>query len=96
MKVSRVLSVWYHVRVALLHGYIIIKTVLVSFSVPTGGLTPPSFTLWATASSLTVRVHEKPILRKLFPYGLIYTIYLEERGQDKKVGIKIGTIQEIM
>lgn len=44
--------------------------------------------MWATSSSLTVRVHEKPILRKLFPFGLTYTIYLEERGQDKKVGIQ--------
>ncbi|XP_037333554.2 interleukin-10 receptor subunit alpha [Pungitius pungitius] len=47
-------------------------------------LQPPSFTLWATSSTLTVYVHPKPILKKLFPYGLTYTIHLEERGQHKK------------
>ncbi|XP_028429507.1 interleukin-10 receptor subunit alpha isoform X2 [Perca flavescens] len=45
---------------------------------------PPSFTLWATSSTLTVYVHPKPILKKMFPYGITYTIYLEETGQNKK------------
>ncbi|XP_078102309.1 interleukin-10 receptor subunit alpha isoform X4 [Sander vitreus] len=45
---------------------------------------PPSFTLWATSSTLTVYVHPKPILKKMFPFGLTYTIYLEETGQNKK------------
>ncbi|XP_033970915.1 interleukin-10 receptor subunit alpha [Trematomus bernacchii] len=49
-----------------------------------GVLQPPSFTLWATSSTLTVSIHQKPILKELFPFGLTYTIYLEERGQDKK------------
>ncbi|XP_054455253.1 interleukin-10 receptor subunit alpha [Anoplopoma fimbria] len=47
-------------------------------------LQPPSFTLWATSSTLTIYVHQKPILKKLFPYGLTYTIYLEEKGQHIK------------
>ncbi|KAF3692775.1 Interleukin-20 receptor subunit alpha [Channa argus] len=47
-------------------------------------LLPPSFTLWATSSTLSVYVHQKPILRKLFPYGVTYTIYLEERGENNK------------
>ncbi|XP_056230997.1 interleukin-10 receptor subunit alpha isoform X1 [Seriola aureovittata] len=47
-------------------------------------LQPPSFTLLATSSTLSVSVHKKPILRKLFPFGLTYTIYLEDRGQDNK------------
>ncbi|XP_041851774.1 interleukin-10 receptor subunit alpha [Melanotaenia boesemani] len=47
-------------------------------------LLPPSFTLWATSSTLTVYVHEKPILKKLFPYGVTYTIYLDEMGQENK------------
>ncbi|XP_059186642.1 interleukin-10 receptor subunit alpha [Centropristis striata] len=47
-------------------------------------LQPPSFTLWATSSSLTVHVHQKPILKKLFPFGLTYTIYLEDTGQNRK------------
>ncbi|XP_044210898.1 interleukin-10 receptor subunit alpha [Thunnus albacares] len=45
---------------------------------------PPSFTLWATSSTLAVYVHKKTILNKLFPYGLIYTIQLEERGPHPK------------
>lgn len=63
---------------------------LIHFSVPVGELLPPSFTLWATSSTLTVKVHQRPILRKLFPFGITYTIYLEERGQEEKVGIRIG------
>lgn len=51
-----------------------------------GKLQPPSFTLWATFSTITVSVHPKPILKKIFPFGLKYTIYLEEKGQDNKVG----------
>ncbi|XP_058489766.1 interleukin-10 receptor subunit alpha isoform X2 [Solea solea] len=46
-------------------------------------LSPPTFTLLATSSTLSVYVHQKPILRMLFPYGLTYTIYLEETGQNK-------------
>ncbi|KAG7478566.1 interferon alpha beta receptor 1-like [Solea senegalensis] len=46
-------------------------------------LSPPTFTLLATSSTLSVYVHQKPILRMLFPYGLTYTIYLEEAGQNK-------------
>lgn len=47
-------------------------------------LLPPSFTLWATSSSLTVYIHQKPILEKIFLFGLTYTIYLEERGENEK------------
>lgn len=47
-------------------------------------LLPPSFTLWATSSSLTVYIHQKPILKNLFHFGLTYTIYLEERGENEK------------
>lgn len=50
-----------------------------------GKLRPPSFTLWPTSSSLTVFVHQKPILLKLFPFGVIYNVYLEQEGEDKKV-----------
>ncbi|XP_022051823.2 interleukin-10 receptor subunit alpha [Acanthochromis polyacanthus] len=45
---------------------------------------PPSFTLKATSSSLTVYVHEKPILKKLYLYWVTYTIYLEEKGEHSK------------
>ncbi|CAK6968155.1 interleukin-10 receptor subunit alpha [Scomber scombrus] len=47
-------------------------------------LQPPSFTLWATSSTLTVYIHEKEILYELFPFGLTYNISLEERGQHSK------------
>ncbi|XP_034460652.1 interleukin-10 receptor subunit alpha [Hippoglossus hippoglossus] len=46
-------------------------------------LQPPSFTLLATSSTLSVKVHQKLVLRKIFPYGLTYTIYLEETEKDK-------------
>ncbi|KAG7238734.1 hypothetical protein INR49_031250 [Caranx melampygus] len=47
-------------------------------------LMPPSFTLLATSSSLAVHVHQKPILKKIFPFGLTYTIFLEEKGTVNK------------
>ncbi|XP_068614680.1 uncharacterized protein [Brachionichthys hirsutus] len=47
-------------------------------------LRPPSFSLWATCSTLTVYVHKKSVLKKLFPYGAVYTIYLQEKGHDSK------------
>ncbi|KAJ0063953.1 hypothetical protein NL108_014469, partial [Boleophthalmus pectinirostris] len=46
-------------------------------------LQPPSFTMWATSSTLTIHIHQKPILRKLFLYGITYTIYLVETEQNK-------------
>ncbi|XP_040902924.1 interleukin-10 receptor subunit alpha [Toxotes jaculatrix] len=42
-------------------------------------LQPPSFTLVATSSSLSVSVHQKPILRNLYPYGVKYTIHLVDK-----------------
>ncbi|XP_061136447.1 uncharacterized protein LOC133155273 isoform X2 [Syngnathus typhle] len=51
-------------------------------------LQPPSFTLYATSSTITVRVHQKPILRKLFPYGVTYIIKLEEKNRIDKVEAK--------
>uniref|UniRef100_UPI003AAAC818 interleukin-10 receptor subunit alpha n=1 Tax=Centroberyx gerrardi TaxID=166262 RepID=UPI003AAAC818 len=50
-------------------------------------LLAPSFTLLATSSSLIVKVHKKPILTKLFPYDMTYTIYLDEKGRDNKTTI---------
>ncbi|XP_070762281.1 interleukin-10 receptor subunit alpha [Enoplosus armatus] len=74
----------YKVRVQLVAGDDVSEWTGKKFLPNTSELQPPSFTLWATSSTLTVYVHQKPILRKLFPYGLTYTIYLEERGQDTK------------
>ncbi|XP_032366457.1 interleukin-10 receptor subunit alpha isoform X2 [Etheostoma spectabile] len=59
-------------------------TKFTKFTLNTSKLQPPSFNLWATSSTLTVYVHPKPFLKAMFPYGLTYTIYLEETGQNKK------------
>ncbi|XP_072319438.1 interleukin-10 receptor subunit alpha [Eucyclogobius newberryi] len=48
-----------------------------------GDLQPPSFTMWATSSTLTIHMHQKPILKKLFLFGISYTIYLEDKEQNK-------------
>ncbi|KAJ3590264.1 hypothetical protein NHX12_008218 [Muraenolepis orangiensis] len=47
-------------------------------------LSPPSFTLRATSSSLAVAVDEKPVLRKLFEFGVTYTVFLAEIGKENK------------
>ncbi|TNN01826.1 hypothetical protein fugu_011208 [Takifugu bimaculatus] len=77
-------TVGYKVQVQLVAGQsssIWIKTkILLNKS----NLRPPTFTLYPTSSSLTVHVHKKPILSILFPYGVIYTINLEQRGEDEK------------
>ncbi|KAK7882581.1 hypothetical protein WMY93_028755 [Mugilogobius chulae] len=49
----------------------------------TGDLQPPSFTMWATSSTLSIKIHKKPILGELFPYGIIYTIYLLDKERNK-------------
>ncbi|XP_033953821.1 interleukin-10 receptor subunit alpha [Pseudochaenichthys georgianus] len=75
----------YKVRVQLVAGdNVSVWSQRKKFILNYGALQPPSFTLWATSSTLTVSVHQKPILKELFPFGLTYTIYLEERGQDTK------------
>ncbi|KAM7413080.1 hypothetical protein PAMA_020454 [Pampus argenteus] len=70
----------YKVRVQLVDGRNTSAWIIKRFLPNESELQPPSFTLWATSRTLTVYVHKKPILKKLFPYGLIYTIYLEEQG----------------
>ncbi|XP_077422326.1 interleukin-10 receptor subunit alpha [Vanacampus margaritifer] len=47
-------------------------------------LQPPSFTLYATSSTITIRVHQKSILRKLFPFGVTYIIHLNEKSRNDK------------
>ncbi|XP_075956646.1 interleukin-10 receptor subunit alpha [Anarhichas minor] len=74
----------YKVRVQLVAGDDVSVWKYKKYLLNTSELQPPSFTLWATSSTLTVSVHQKNILKKIFPYGLTYTIYLEERGQHKK------------
>lgn len=48
-------------------------------------LPPPTFTMWATSSTLTVHIHHNHILRKLFKFGVTYTISLEEKGENKSI-----------
>ncbi|XP_020495009.1 interleukin-10 receptor subunit alpha [Labrus bergylta] len=75
----------YKVRVQLVSGDDVSGwTVKLKFLPNTSELSPPSFTMMATSSTLKFIVHQKPILRKLFPYGVIYTIYLEETGEENK------------
>ncbi|XP_038548643.1 interleukin-10 receptor subunit alpha [Micropterus salmoides] len=74
----------YKVRVKLVAGDDESEWSAKKFLPNTSELQPPSFTLRATSSTLTVYVHEKPILKKLFHFGVIYTIYLEERGEYTK------------
>ncbi|TKS81019.1 Interleukin-10 receptor subunit alpha [Collichthys lucidus] len=69
----------YRVRVQLVAGDAESAWVRKTVTPNDGKLLPPSFTLWATSSTIAVKVHQKPILKKLFPYGVTYTIYLEDR-----------------
>ncbi|XP_074536014.1 interleukin-10 receptor subunit alpha [Halichoeres trimaculatus] len=46
-------------------------------------LSAPSFTLLATSSTLKLHIHQKPILKKLFPYGVSYIIHLEDTETNK-------------
>lgn len=47
----------------------------------------PTFNVLVTSSSLTVNIVPRPFLKKLFLYGLKYTIFLEERGNRNRVGM---------
>ncbi|XP_023206540.1 uncharacterized protein LOC102227526 [Xiphophorus maculatus] len=74
----------YKVRVQLVKGDQQSDWIWKRFLLNEGELQPPSFSLWATSSTLTVYVHEKPILREIYPYGVVYTLYLEETDQENK------------
>ncbi|KAG7483964.1 hypothetical protein MATL_G00043870 [Megalops atlanticus] len=47
-------------------------------------LLPPAFILLANSSSLRVKVHVNPTLKKIFLSGLLYKIYLKEVGQKNQ------------
>nr|XP_061829263.1 interleukin-10 receptor subunit alpha-like [Nerophis lumbriciformis] len=74
----------YKVRVQTVDRNITSGWTVKKFLPSTSNLLPPSFTLFATSSTITVHVHQKPVLRKLFPFGVTYIMYLEEKGQDDK------------
>ncbi|XP_034025159.1 interleukin-10 receptor subunit alpha [Thalassophryne amazonica] len=78
-------SAAYKVRVQLVVGDEVSEwAVKKKFLINTSELQPPVFTLWATSSTLTIKVQPQPILKKIFPFGLRYTIYLQEKGQNNK------------
>ncbi|KAI3354272.1 hypothetical protein L3Q82_018808 [Scortum barcoo] len=72
----------YKIRVQVVVGDDVSAWISKRFFANTGKLQPPSFSLSATSSTITVYVHQKPILEKLFPYGVTYTIFLEDRERD--------------
>ncbi|XP_069562528.1 interleukin-10 receptor subunit alpha [Brachyistius frenatus] len=85
-------TIGYKVRIQLVAGDDVSMWTAKKILPNTSKLHPPSFTLVATSSTLTVYVHQKNILEKLFPYGLTYTIYLEEKGKDTNITayLKVG------
>ncbi|XP_067101825.1 interleukin-10 receptor subunit alpha [Osmerus mordax] len=46
-------------------------------------LLPPTFSLLANSSSVMVKIYKKPIFKKMFKFGMTYTVYLQETGQEK-------------
>lgn len=46
-------------------------------------LQSPTFTMWATSGTLTVHIHQKPVLKQIFQFGITYSIYLEEKEKNK-------------
>ncbi|CAN9511390.1 unnamed protein product [Ophioblennius macclurei] len=73
----------YKIRVQLVVGDEASLWTVKKFMPNDGVLQPPSFTMWTTSTTLTINVHQKSVLKKLFPFGLKYTVYLEEKGQNK-------------
>ncbi|KAM9469214.1 interleukin-10 receptor subunit alpha isoform 1-T1 [Clarias gariepinus] len=51
-------------------------------------LFPPTFKLSSTPDSVRVKIHRKPILNEIFPYGLKYIIDLWQKGQENQTQIK--------
>ncbi|XP_061538492.1 interleukin-10 receptor subunit alpha [Phycodurus eques] len=81
----------YKVRVQTVHKNNTSAWMVKKFLPNAGNLQPPSFTLYATSSKITVHVHQKPILRKLFPFGVTYIIHLEEKSRNDNVDMKETT-----
>uniref|UniRef100_A0A1A8CEY0 Interleukin 10 receptor, alpha n=1 Tax=Nothobranchius kadleci TaxID=1051664 RepID=A0A1A8CEY0_NOTKA len=75
----------YKVRVQMAKGFEKSDWISKKIRLNEGGLLPPSFNLWVTSSTLTIYVHEKPMLKKIFPSGVTYTITLEEVGDENKI-----------
>lgn len=79
----------YKVRVQLVAGDVCSEWAKKKFLLNSSELQPPAFTMWATSSTLTVNIHQNHILRNVFGYGVIYTIVLEEKGQNKSIIINL-------
>ncbi|XP_061684375.1 interleukin-10 receptor subunit alpha [Syngnathoides biaculeatus] len=78
----------YKVRVQAVHKNHTSQWAMKKFLPNTSNLQPPSFTLYATSSTITIHVHQKPILKKLFPFGVTYVIHLKERSRNSKEDVK--------
>ncbi|XP_029027054.1 interleukin-10 receptor subunit alpha [Betta splendens] len=74
----------YKVKVQLVAGNEASAWTSKKFSLSETELQPPSFTLTATSSTLSISIHEKPLLKEIFSFGVQHTIFLEETGQDNK------------
>ncbi|XP_056138797.1 interleukin-10 receptor subunit alpha [Lampris incognitus] len=78
----------YDIRVQLLSGGSVSNwTVVQRFYPKNSKLHPPSFTILAISSKLVVNIHTKPIMKKLFPFGMTYTIFLDDKEEDNKTTI---------
>ncbi|XP_010871396.2 interleukin-10 receptor subunit alpha [Esox lucius] len=47
----------------------------------------PSSTVLLTSTSVIVRVYRKPLLKRIYPFGLLYTVHLQERGLQNKTTV---------
>uniref|UniRef100_A0A1A7WHB2 Interleukin 10 receptor, alpha n=3 Tax=Iconisemion striatum TaxID=60296 RepID=A0A1A7WHB2_9TELE len=74
----------YKVRVQTVKGIGVSEWINKKIRLNEGGLLPPSFNLWVTSSTLTIYVHEKPILKRIFPFGVTYIVTVEEIGDENK------------
>ncbi|KAF5890202.1 transmembrane protease serine 4-like isoform X1, partial [Clarias magur] len=57
-------------------------------------LLPPTFALSSTPDSIRVKIHMKPILDDIFPYGVKYTIDLWPKGQENQTQSKTKISKE--
>ncbi|XP_077578251.1 interleukin-10 receptor subunit alpha [Stigmatopora nigra] len=82
----------YKVRVQAVDGNHTSEWTVKKFLPNSSDLQPPSFTLYATSSTISINVHQKPILRQLFPFGVTYILHLKEIAKNDKVPVKETTV----
>ncbi|XP_077467779.1 interleukin-10 receptor subunit alpha [Stigmatopora argus] len=82
----------YKVRVQTVDGNDTSEWTVKKFLPNASDLQPPSFTLYATSSTITIHVHQKPIHRQLFPFGVTYILHLKEIAKNDKAPVKETTV----